>query len=124
MIRQMISAGFNLYTLPARMAYRSTAGWFGLPQDFDQFVGQLRTQSEEVTREVQRVIEGVDLEMRQKAAHLSPEQREQAAELAIHSAEQHLSMAAVNVLRAFWLATSARRGLADRDGSTIIDHEG
>ena len=61
--------------------------------------------------------------MRQKAAHLSPVQKQQAAELALGAAEQHLSMAAVNMLRALWLTLDSSRGLDNRRGPVTIDQD-
>ena len=123
MLSKMVSTGFRLYTLPARMAYRTTASMFGFPGSFDQFLAEVRVNSEQVAREIQQMFEQVDREMSQKTAHLSTREREQAADLALHSAEQHLSMAAVNVLRAVWLATSVKRPLGRDADATIIDHE-
>lgn len=41
--------------------------------------------------------------MTHKTAHLSAADKRLAAELALHAAEQHLNMAAINILRAVWL---------------------
>lgn len=109
MLAKVVTTGFRLYTLPARLAYRQTARLFNLPDDPARLLQEARAVSEEVARELQRVLDSVDRDMSARAAHLSPPEREQAAQLALHAAEQHLSMAAINVLRAFWLATAEQR---------------
>ena len=125
MLRKVISTGFNLYTLPARMIYRRAAVRFDLPRDPDALMRELRVNSAQVAREVRAVLDGVDAEMRAKTADLSPAERRQAADIALYAAERHLSMAAVNVLRAVWLASNAvpdarprRRG-----GGSVIDRD-
>ncbi len=128
MLRKVVSAGFNLYTLPARMIYRRAAIRFDLPRDMDALMRELRVSSEQVAREVRAVLDGVDAEMRAKTADLSPAERRQAADIAIYAAERHLSMAAVNVLRAVWLASHP---VADADappgrrtrGGIVIDQD-
>jgi hypothetical protein len=121
MLGKMVSFGFSVSTLPARLAYRSAAGLFNLPADLEQLTAALKVDSVQVVREIEMVLSAVDQEMRQKAGNLSPEQQQQAAELALRSAEQHLSMAAVNVLRAIWLGSNARKGLEKRSEGVIID---
>ncbi len=116
-----MATGFRLYTLPARLAYRRTASLLNLPDDPGRLIEEIRVLSEQVAGEVQAVLDGVDRDMRERAAHLTPEQREQAAELALHAAEQHLSMAAINVLRALWLASSDRRLSRDAGAEIIAD---
>ncbi len=123
MIGKAVSFTFNLYTLPARMAYRSAANYLDLPPTFDQLMRELRANSEQVARDVQAVFASVDQEMSHKAAHLSPEQRQQAANLALDSAEKHLSMAAVNVLRAMWLSASAQQLARRDDDPAVVDHQ-
>jgi hypothetical protein len=124
MIKQAFSLGFDLATLPARMALRGTREFFLLPGNIGQIMAEVRELSDEVARELQMLVESVDREMDAKAAHLSPEQKQQAAELALHSAEQHMSMAARNMLRALWLATSSRRSLSEQRGGETIEQEG
>ena len=123
MIGKMVSLGFDLATLPARMTYRGTKAMLSMPGDFEQVMLEIREASDEVAREIQGLLTQVDAEMSHKTAHLNSEQKQQAAELALDAAEQHLSMAAVNMLRALWLAVDSSRGLEhDRDG-VIIEHE-
>ncbi len=123
MIGKMVSFGFDLATLPARMAFRGTRAMVLAPGDISHFMEEIRQASDEVAVEIQRMIDSVDAEMSQKAAHLSTEQKEQAAYLAMDAAEKHLSMAAVNVLRAVWLAVDSSRSLERRDGPVVIDQE-
>jgi hypothetical protein len=123
MLGKMVSLGFDLATLPARMTFRGAKAVVAMPGDIDHFRAELRQASDEVAREIQQLLDSVDLEMRQKAAHLDPAQKQQAAELALGAAEQHLSMAAINMLRALWLTMDANRGLERDRGPVIIEHE-
>lgn len=123
MIGKMVSLGFDLATLPARMTYKGTRAMLTMPGDFEQVLVEMRQASDEVAREIQVLLASVDAEMSQKAAHLTGEQKQQAAELALDAAEKHLSMAAVNVLRALWLAVDSSRSLEHEQGSVIIEHE-
>jgi len=123
MIGKMVSLGFDLATLPARMTYRGTRAMLAMPGDFEQVMAEIRQASDEVAREIQALMADVDMEMSQKTAHLSGEQKQQAAELALDAAEKHLSMAAVNMLRALWLAVDSSRSLEHDKGPVIIEHE-
>jgi len=123
MIGKMVSLGFDLATLPARMTYRGARAMLAMPGDFEQVMDEIRQASDEVAREIQALMADVDLEMSQKTAHLNSEQKQQAAELALDAAEKHLSMAAVNMLRALWLAVDSSRGLEHDKGPVIIEHE-
>ena len=123
MIGKMVSLGFDLATLPARMTYRGTRAMLAMPGDFEQVMAEIRQASDEVAREIQALMADVDMEMSQKTAHLNGEQKQQAAELALDAAEKHLSMAAVNMLRALWLAVDSSRSLEHDRGSVIIEHE-
>ncbi|MEM6581552.1 MAG: hypothetical protein AAF699_09780 [Pseudomonadota bacterium] len=123
MLGKMVSLGFGLATLPARMTYRSVKAVATVPGDLNHLRQELAQFSGEVAREIQHVLESVDAEMRAKSAHLNPSEKQQAAELAISAAEQHLSMAAVNVLRALWLSADANRSLEEDRKAGIIEHE-
>jgi hypothetical protein len=117
MIGKMLSFGFDMATLPARLTFRGTRVMMGMPADFSEFMEELRQASDEVAREIQVIMDGVDAEMSQKAANLNPQQKQQAAELALGAAEKHLSMAAVNMFRALWLAVDSAQGLEDGKNS-------
>lgn len=119
-----MSMGFDLATMPARLTWRSARAMTMNAAEFQQFTEELRQASEEAAREIRAVIAGVDMEMTQKASHLSPDQKAQAAALALDAAEKHLSMAAVNMLRALWLSAHAQRELGSQDEPVIIEHEG
>ena len=123
MIGKMVSLGFDLATLPARMTFKGTKAMLAMPGDFEQVMAEIRQASDEVAREIQALMADVDAEMSQKAAHLNGEQKQQAAELALDAAEKHLSMAAVNMLRALWLAVDSSRSLEQDRGGVIIEHE-
>ena len=124
MLGKMVSLGFDLATLPARMTFRGAKAVVTMPGDIEHFRQELRQASNEVAGEIQQLLDSVDAEMRHKAAHLDPAQKQQAAELALGAAEQHLSMAAVNMLRALWLTVDANRSLERDRGPVIIEHEG
>ncbi len=124
MLGKMISIGFDLATLPARMTLKGAKAAVAMPGDIDHFLREIRQASDEVANEIKLLLENVDIEMSRKAAHLSPEQKQQAADLALGAAEQHLSMAAVNMVRALWLTLDSNRGLQGRRDPIIIEHEG
>ncbi len=123
MLGKMVSLGFDLATLPARMTLKGARAMVAVPGDIDHFLREIRLVSDEVAREIQLLLDSVDAEMSQKAAHLSPAQKQQAADLALGAAEQHLSMAAVNVLRALWLTLDSGRSLQNSREGVIIEHE-
>ena len=123
MIVKMVSLGFGLATLPARMTYRGTRALLTMPGDLEQVMGEIGQASDDVAREIQTLMADVDMEMSQKAQHLSGEQKQQAAELALYAAEKHLSMAAVNMLRALWLALDSNQSLEHDKASVVIEHD-
>jgi len=123
MLGKMVSLGFDLATLPARMTFRGAKAVVTMPGDIEHFRQELRQASNEVAGEIQQLLDSVDAEMRDKAAHLDPAQKQQAAELALGAAEQHLSMAAINMLRALWLTVDANRSLEHDRGPVIIEHD-
>jgi succinate dehydrogenase flavin-adding protein (antitoxin of CptAB toxin-antitoxin module) len=116
MIGKMLSFGFDMATLPARLTYKSTRAMLSMPGDFNGFMDQLREASDEVAREIQLIMDGVDAEMSQRTANLSPRQKQEAAELALGAAEKHLSMAAVNMFRALWLTVNSTEALQNQAG--------
>lgn len=122
MLGNLIAMGMDLATLPARVTWRGARALSMTPLQFQRFSQELREASDEAAREIREVLSGVDAEMSARAAHLSPEQKVQAAALALDAAEQHLSMAAVNLLRALWLGSHAARESLEAEGVTI-EHE-
>lgn len=123
MLGKMVAIGFDLATLPARMTLRGAKAVVSMPRSIDEALREVRGLSDEVAREIQSLLERVDAEMSEKAAHLSPAQKQQAANLALGAAEQHLSMAAVNMLRALWLTVESNRNLQEGRDRTIIEHD-
>jgi len=123
MLGKMVSLGFDLATLPARMTLRGAKAVVAMPGDISYLRRELRLATGEVAREIEQLLDSVDREMRHKTAHLDPTQKQQAAELALSAAEQHLSMAAVNMLRALWLTVDASRSLENERSAVIIEHE-
>ena len=71
MIGKMMYMGFELATMPARLTWRSARAMSMSAAEFQQFSDELRDASEEVAREIQSVISGVDAEMSARAGHLS-----------------------------------------------------
>lgn len=123
MIGKILSTGFSLATMPARLALRSARAIGMTPVEFSQFADELRDASDEAIREVQFLMASVDDEMGRKTAHLSNEQKQQAALLALDAAEKHLSLAAVNILRAVWLAMNSDPLLPPAKRGETIDHQ-
>lgn len=123
MIGKMVSLGFGLATMPARMTLRGTRAMLTMPGDIEQVIAEVRQVSDEIAQEVQALLYSVDQEMSQQTAHLNPQQKQQAADLALDAAEKHLSMAAINLLRALWLSMDSNRQL-ERDDGVVIEHEG
>ena len=124
MIGKMVSLGFDLATMPARMTYRGTRAMLTMPGDIERVIAEVREVSDEIAREVQALLYSVDQEMTEQTAHLDPRQKQQAAELALDAAEKHLSMAAVNLLRALWLTVDSNRRLEQEGSGVVIEHEG
>ena len=124
MIGKMVSLGFDLATMPARMTYRGTRAMLAMPGDIEQVIAEVREVSDEIAREVQALLYSVDQEMTEQTAHLDSRQKQQAAELALDAAEKHLSMAAVNLLRARWLTVDSNRRLEQEGSGVVIEHEG
>jgi hypothetical protein len=123
MFGKIVSLGFDLATMPARMTVRGARAMVAMPGDIEHFRQELRQVSSEVALEIQQVLDSVDADMREKAAHLNPTQKQQAAALALGAAEQHLSMAALNILRAVWLTVDAGRSLEQERSSLTIEHK-
>lgn len=107
MLRTAITTGFSLATLPARLTYKSAKYAMSLPADAAFLRKTLSLAATEAAKELQALADSVNEEMQEKAAHLNDEQREQATWLALQAAEQHLSMAARDLMRALWLANPA-----------------
>jgi hypothetical protein len=123
MFGKVVSLGFDLATLPARMTLQGARAVLAMPGDIEHFRRELRQVSDEAAGEIQRVLDSVDAEMREQAAHLNPQQKQQAAVLALGAAEHHLSMAALNVLRALWLTVDAGRALEHERSTLTIEHK-
>ncbi len=109
MLRTAVKTGFRFATLPARLTYKSAKYAMSLPADAALLRDTLSLAATEAAKELQALADSVDKEMQDKAAHLTDEQREQATWLALQAAEQHLSMAARDLMRALWLASPASR---------------
>ena len=70
MIGKMVSLGFDLATMPARMTYRGTRAMLAMPGDIEQVIAEVREVSDEIAREVQALLYSVDQEMTEQTAHL------------------------------------------------------
>lgn len=125
MIGKLFSFGLNAATLPARVALNSGKAILAAPGNFNRMMEEVRLASDEAMRDLQSMLEEVDIEMREKTADLNEDQKDQATSLALSAAEQHLSMAAVNMLRALWLATdSVSRKIENTREGVTIEQEG
>jgi len=123
MIGKLVSTGFRVATLPARLTFRSVRALAMTPAEASRLVEGMRDASDQAVREIQQMLASVDAEMGFKAAHLSREEKRAAAELALYAAEQHLSMAAINILRAVWLTLSAAEPLPPAEPAERIEHQ-
>ena len=103
MIGKLLSTGFSLATLPARLTFRSVRALAMTPAEVSRLLVDVRAVSDQAVQGLQELLASVDAEMTHKAAHLSAADKRLAAELALRAAEQHLSMAAINILRAAWV---------------------
>ena len=111
MIGKLLSTGFSLATLPARLTFRSVRALAMTPAEANRLLADMRETSDQAVRDIQGLLANVDAEMTHKAAHLSAADKRLAAELALRAAEQHLSMAAINILRAVWLTLNSTPNL-------------
>jgi hypothetical protein len=103
MIGKLISTGFSLATLPARLTFRSVRALAMTPAEASRLLADMRQASDQAVQELQGLLANVDADMTHKTAHLGVADKRLAVELALHAAEQHLNMAAINILRAVWL---------------------
>ena len=103
MLGKLLSSGFNLATLPARLTLRGVRALAMTPVQASQLLAEMRDASDQAVAQIQQLLASVDADMGRKTAHLSNADKRLAAELALQAAEQHLSMAAINILRAVWL---------------------
>jgi hypothetical protein len=103
MIGKLLKTGFSLATMPARLTYRSVRALAMKPAEVSRVLADMRGASDQAVQEIHGLLASVDAEMTYKTAHLSAADKRHAAELALDAAEQHLSMAGINLLRALWL---------------------
>lgn len=103
MIGTLLKTGFSLATMPARLTYRSVRALAMTPAEVNRVLADMREASDQAVQEIHGLLASVDAEMTYKTAHLSAADKRLAAELALDAAEQHLSMAGINLLRALWL---------------------
>lgn len=121
MIGKLLSTGFSLATLPARLTFRSVRALAMTPAEVSRLLADMRQVSEQTVRELQAVLASVDADMTQKTAHLSAADKRLAAELALQAAEQHLSMAAINILRAVWLTLNSTPNLPPNEPDERVE---
>ena len=121
MIGKLLLTGFNLATLPARLTFRSVRALAMTPAEASRLLADMRQASEQTVRELQAVLASVDADMTQKTAHLSAADKRLAAELALQAAEQHLSMAAINLLRAAWLTLHSTQNLPSHEPDQRVE---
>lgn len=121
MIGKLLSTGFSLATLPARLTFRSVRALAMTPAETSRLLADMREASDQAVQELQGLLANVDADMTHKAAHLSAADKRLAAELALRAAEQHLSMAAINILRAVWLTLHAAPNLPPGESDRRIE---
>nr|WP_298170952.1 hypothetical protein [uncultured Pseudomonas sp.] len=121
MIGKLLSAGFSLATLPARLTFRSVRALAMTPAEASRLLAGMRQASDQAVRELQEILTSVDADMTQKTAHLSAADKRLAAELALRAAEQHLSMAAINILRAVWLTLNSTLNLPPNEPDERVE---
>lgn len=123
MISKLLSTGFSLATLPARLAFRSVRALAMTPSETSRLLAEMRTASDQAVQEIHALLASVDDEMGRKTAHLSNADKRLAAELALQAAEQHLSMAAINILRAVWLTLNSTPQLPQSAGDRLLEQK-
>lgn len=120
MISKLLSTGFSLATLPARLTLRSVRALAMTPAQTRHLLAEMRDVSDQSMAQIQQLLASVDAEMGRKTAHLSNADKQLAAQLALQAAEQHLSMAAINILRALWLTLNATAQLPADERPRLI----
>ncbi|MFZ3184579.1 MAG: hypothetical protein WA173_10610 [Pseudomonas sp.] len=121
MIGKILSTGFSLATLPARLTFRSVRALAMTPAEASRLLADMRDASDQAVQEIHALLASVDDEMGRKTAHLSNAEKRLAAELALQAAEQHLSMAAINILRAVWLTLNSTPHLPHSEVDGLIE---
>lgn len=121
MIGKILSTGFSLATLPARLTFRSVRALAMTPAEASRLLAEMRDASDQAVEAIHALLASVDDEMGRKTAHMSNADRRLAAELALQAAEQHLSMAAINILRAVWLTLNSTPQLPHTEVDGLIE---
>lgn len=123
MLGKLVSSGFTLATLPARLALRGAGALLPPPPlPVQQFLDELRGASAQAAQDMQQLLASVDQEMSRKTAHLSAADKQRVAEQALQAAEQHLSMAAINLLRGLWLLLDSKPQLPHAGAGRVLEH--
>lgn len=123
MIGKILSTGFSLATLPARLTFRSVRALAMTPAQASRLLAEMRDVSDQAVEAIHALLASVDDEMGRKTAHLSNADKRLAAELALQAAEQHLSMAAINILRAVWLTLHSTPQLPSTETERLLEHK-
>ena len=123
MIGKILSTGFSLATLPARLTFRSARALAMTPAEAGRLLAEMRDAADQAVEEIHALLASVDNEMGRKTAHLSNADKRLAAELALQAAEQHLSMAAINILRAVWLTLNSTPQLPHAEGDRLLERK-
>lgn len=123
MIGKILSTGFSLATLPARLTFRSVRALAMTPAEAGRLLAEMRDASDQAVEEIHALLASVDDDMGRKTAHLSNADKRLAAELALQAAEQHLSMAAINILRAVWLTLNSTPQLPHNEVDRLLEHK-
>lgn len=123
MISKLLATGFSLATLPARLTFRSVRALAMTPAEISHLLADMRDVSDQAVAEIQQLLASVDADMKGKTAHLSNADKQLAAQLALQAAEQHLSMAAINILRAVWLTLNSTPQSLSDEAPRLLKHD-
>ena len=123
MISKLLATGFSLATLPARLTFRSVRALAMTPAEISHLLADMRDVSDQAVAEIQQLLASVDADMKGKTAHLSNADKQLAAQLALQAAEQHLSMAAINILRAVWLTLNSTQQSLSDEAPRVLKHD-
>ena len=79
MIGKLVSTGFRLATLPARLTFRSVRALAMTPAEASRLLADMRQASDQAVQELQGLLANVDADMTHKTAHFSAADKRLAA---------------------------------------------
>ncbi len=118
MIAELLSAGFNISMLPARLAIRNTKNTVqamrDLPYLMKNFSSDMHQSRDEAQMMMGQIMSRIDNELGGDPANLSKQEREMIANRELALAEQHVGHALINLLTACRVLTA--------QSSRVIEH--